>query len=80
MSGDDAERHGDKLVAESPSKSAGHVGHHHARVDAEVSGVRCIELNKVGCPGNLVAVEFAPNGREWPVLGEYGGGRLEMFG
>jgi hypothetical protein len=47
-------------------------GHHHARVDAEVSGVRCIGLNKVGCPGNLVAVEFAPNGCGWSVLGEYG--------
>jgi hypothetical protein len=34
--------------------------------------VRCIGLNKVGCPGNLVAVEFAPNGRGWSVLGEYG--------
>jgi predicted phosphohydrolase len=47
-------------------------GHHHTRVDAEVSGVRCIGLNKVGSPGNLVAVEFTPNGREWSVIGEYG--------
>jgi uncharacterized protein len=46
-------------------------GHHHARVDAEVSGVSCIGLNKVRCPGNLVAVEFEPKGREWSVLGEY---------
>jgi len=45
-------------------------GHHHTRVDAEVSGVNCIGLNKVGCPGNLVAVEFRPNG--WSVIGEYG--------
>ena len=47
-------------------------GHHHARVDAEVSGVSCIGLNKVGCPGNLVAVEFTPNGRGWSMIGEYG--------
>ena len=47
-------------------------GHHHARVDAEVSGVSCIGLNKVGCPGNLVAVEFTPSGRGWSVIGEYG--------
>lgn len=49
-------------------------GHHHARVDAEVSGVSCIGLNKVGCPGNLVAIEFASKGREWSVLGEYSAG------
>src|ERR1700722_7556324 len=35
-------------------------GHHHTRVDAEVSGVSCMGLNKVWCPGNLVAVEFTP--------------------
>jgi hypothetical protein len=29
-------------------------------------------LNKVGCPGNLVAVELTPKGREWSVIGEYG--------
>ena len=46
-------------------------GHHHARVDAEVSGVKCIGLNKIGCPGNLVAVESPCNGREWSMLGEY---------
>jgi hypothetical protein len=46
-------------------------GHHHARVDAEVSDVRCIGLNKVGCPGNLVAIEFEPKGRGWSLLGEY---------
>jgi len=50
-------------------------GHHHARVDAEVSGVSCIGLNKIGCPGNLVAIEFVPKGREWSVLGEYSAGR-----
>lgn len=36
------------------------------------SRVSCIGLNKVGCPGNLVAVEFTPNGRRWSVIGEYG--------
>ncbi len=46
-------------------------GHHHARVDAEVSGVRCIGLNKVGRPGNLVAVEITSKGRQWSTLGEY---------
>ena len=47
-------------------------GHHNARVDAEVSGVSCPGLNKIACPGNLVAVEFTPNGRGWSVIGEYG--------
>jgi predicted phosphodiesterase len=47
-------------------------GHHHARVDAAVSGVSCIGLNKVGCPGNLVAVEFTPSERGWSVIGEDG--------
>jgi uncharacterized protein YdhG (YjbR/CyaY superfamily) len=30
-------------------------GHHHQRLDGEVSGVRCVGLDKVGRPGNLVA-------------------------
>jgi predicted phosphohydrolase len=46
-------------------------GHHHARVDAEVSGVRCIGLNKVAKPGNLVAVEMDPGKRDWSLLGEF---------
>ena len=46
-------------------------GHHHARVDAEVSGVRCIGLNKVAMPGNLVAMEMEPGKRDWALLGEY---------
>ena len=46
-------------------------GHHHARVDDEVSGVRCVGLNKVASPGNLVAIEFEPKGREWSLIGEY---------
>jgi Icc-related predicted phosphoesterase len=48
-------------------------GHHHARVDADVSGVRCMGLNKVASPGNLVAIEFEPKGREWSLIGEYSG-------
>jgi hypothetical protein len=35
--------------------------------------VRCIGLNKVARPGNLVAVEFELHGRGWSLLGEYGG-------
>jgi hypothetical protein len=46
-------------------------GHHHRRVDADVSGVRCIGLNLVRRPGNLVAIEMAPRGRDWSVLGEW---------
>ena len=46
-------------------------GHHHARVDAEVASVRCVGLNIVGRPGNLVAVEIEARGRGWQVLGEW---------
>jgi predicted phosphodiesterase len=46
-------------------------GHHHTRVDAEVSGVRCIGLNKVSMPGNLVAIEMEPGKRGWSLLGEF---------
>jgi predicted phosphodiesterase len=46
-------------------------GHHHTRVDAEVSGVRCIGLNKVAMPGNLVAIDMKPGVRDWSLLGEY---------
>jgi Icc-related predicted phosphoesterase len=46
-------------------------GHHHTRVDAEVSGVRCIGLNKVAMPGNLVAIDMEPGKRHWSLLGEY---------
>ncbi len=42
-----------------------------ARVDGEVAGVRCIGLNKVRMPGNLVAIDFSPRGREWSILGEW---------
>lgn len=46
-------------------------GHHHARIDGEVAGVRCIGLNRVGRPGNLVAVEVDPRRGEWAILGEW---------
>lgn len=46
-------------------------GHHHARVDGEVAGVRCIGLNKVRMPGNLVAIDIDPRRREWFVLAEW---------
>jgi hypothetical protein len=46
-------------------------GHHHTRVDAEVSGVRCIGLNKIAMPGNLVAIDMEPGKRDWSLLGEY---------
>ena len=49
-------------------------GHHHTRVDTEVEGVRCIGLNKVGRPGNLVAIDMepGPGTRGWSLLGEFG--------
>lgn len=31
-------------------------GHHHIRLDGEVAGIRCIGLNRVHMPGNLVAI------------------------
>lgn len=46
-------------------------GHHHTRVDGEIAGVRCIGLNKVGMPGNLVAVEIDAGRREWSVIAEW---------
>jgi Icc-related predicted phosphoesterase len=46
-------------------------GHHHTRVDAEISGIRCIGLNKVARPGNLVAIAIEPRGHDWSLLGEY---------
>jgi hypothetical protein len=44
-------------------------GHHHMRVDADIAGVRCVGLNLVGHPGNLVAVEI--EGRGWKMLCEW---------
>jgi hypothetical protein len=46
-------------------------GHHHARLDAEVAGVRCIGLNIVGRPGNLMALELEDSGRGFRVLAEW---------
>ncbi len=46
-------------------------GHHHARVDANVAGVRCIGLNRVAMPGNLVAIDLEPRRREWSAIGEH---------
>jgi predicted phosphodiesterase len=48
-------------------------GHHHVRVDAEVAGVRCVGLNKVAMPGNLVAIEIEPGMCDWSLIGEYAG-------
>ena len=46
-------------------------GHHHTQVDAEVAGIRCIGLNKVRMPGNLVAIDTKSRRSEWSVLGGY---------
>mgnify|MGYP000859459029 CR=1 FL=1 len=46
-------------------------GHHHSRLDVSVAGVPCLGLNKVGCPGNLVALEVDPKQRRYQVLGEW---------
>lgn len=46
-------------------------GHHHARIDAEVSGVRCIGLNKLAMPGNLVALHIEQGEIGWSLQGEF---------
>lgn len=48
-------------------------GHHHTRLDAEVAGVPCLGLNKVGRPGNLVAIEIHGGRAGWRKLGEWQG-------
>jgi predicted phosphodiesterase len=48
-------------------------GHHHTRLDAEIAGVRCIGLNKVAMPGNLVALDVPPRGHGFEILGEWPG-------
>ena len=48
-------------------------GHHHTRLDAEVAGVRCIGLNKVAMPGNLVALHMRARGGGYEILGEWPG-------
>lgn len=46
-------------------------GHHHRRVDAKIAGIRCIGLNIVRRPGNLVAIDVPARGRGWTVCGEW---------
>lgn len=46
-------------------------GHHHTRVDVTIAGVPCLGLNKVGCPGNLVALEVNLEYRRYNVLSEW---------
>jgi hypothetical protein len=46
-------------------------GHHHTRLDAEIAGVRCIGLNKVAMPGNLVAIDIPAREREYEILAEW---------
>lgn len=63
-----------RVVAETQPKLC-FFGHHHTRLDAEIEGVRCIGLNKVGRPGNLIAVEFMSHGEcqivaEWPLAAD----------
>lgn len=46
-------------------------GHHHAAIDVVIEGVRCIGLNAVGYPGNLVAFDL-----EQGTLVSWSGGEL----
>jgi hypothetical protein len=46
-------------------------GHYHTRVDAEISGVRCIGLNKIAMPGNLIAINIERGKTDWSLLGEF---------
>ena len=46
-------------------------GHHHTRINWDVDGVRCLGLNIVGRPGNLVAIDIPTKGRDWRSLGEW---------
>jgi len=46
-------------------------GHYHTRVDAKISGVHCIGLNKIAMPGNLVAIDIERGKPEWSLLGEF---------
>jgi len=45
-------------------------GHHHTRLDATITGVPCLGLNKVRMPGNLVAINIDSRRRVYDVLGE----------
>jgi hypothetical protein len=69
--GDVSESAGLDLVLQRVQPRVCFFGHHHTRLDAEVAGVRCIGLNKVAMPGNLVAIEMKSGVREWNVLGEW---------
>jgi Icc-related predicted phosphoesterase len=60
----------DRLVAGTQPRIC-FFGHHHARIDGEVAGIRCIGLNKVRMPGNLVAIDFYSRERKWEILGEW---------
>jgi hypothetical protein len=46
-------------------------GHHHTRLDAEIAGVRCVGLNKVAMPGNLVAIDIPAREDGYEILGEW---------
>lgn len=46
-------------------------GHHHIRLDGEVAGIRCIGLNRVHMPGNLVAIDVDRRRRQWSIVGEW---------
>lgn len=60
----------DELVAKTRPRVC-FFGHHHARLEAEVAGVRCIGLNKVARPGNLVAFEIPAGEAGWRLIGEW---------
>jgi predicted phosphohydrolase len=46
-------------------------GHLHTPVYTEIAGSRCIGLNRVGMPGNLVALDMPTRGRGYEILGEW---------
>ena len=48
-------------------------GHHHARIDTEVAGVRCIGLNKIPCAGSLVAIDIESGAQICRVLDAWPG-------
>jgi len=56
-------------------RSSSAFGKHGRRVDAEIDSIRCIGLNEVARPGNLVGVEVAATApglrilAEWPRAG-----------
>jgi hypothetical protein len=46
-------------------------GHHHARVNADIAGVRCVGLNCIGRAGNLVALDMDVGSGDWSVRAEF---------